>query len=161
MGRDAVVLAYAAAKENEVELGPLIDHWIESGVRVAVPETSSGAIVAREIRDRGALRRVHFGLLEPSPEAHGEIERAVISVILIPGIAFDRKGGRLGFGGGYYDRYLDGWDGGLRIGVAHDGQLVESIARQPHDVAMDWVVSAGGLWRCATSEPEGSGGDER
>ena len=65
---------------------------------------------------------------------------AVPGVLLVPGLAFDRRGGRLGRGGGLYDRYLAGF-GGVSIGLCWEGQLVDRVPREPHDEPVDYVVT--------------------
>ena len=67
--------------------------------------------------------------------------------VLVPGLAFDRHGGRLGYGGGYYDRFLAGRDV-PRIALAYDFQLVDRVPTEPHDVPMHAIVTAEDLHTC-------------
>jgi len=109
------VLAYEAVL-GEVDLGPLLDSMRAVDVEVVVPDVAADAV------------------LPVSPEWP--------DVIIVPGVAFDAAGGRLGRGGGWYDRLLgDPSLRGLAVGVAFDPQLVASIPTEDHDAAVDVVVT--------------------
>lgn len=105
-----------------------------------------------------------FGILEPiTEEIFCNTQQRVI--ILIPGLSFDKKGNRLGYGGGYYDRYLERIletnhnvieinhnitetnHNITKIGLAFDCQIAEEIPVQPHDQKMDIIVSQSKVWR--------------
>jgi 5-formyltetrahydrofolate cyclo-ligase len=85
-----------------------------------------------------------------------EVEPKELDVVLVPGVSFDKRGGRLGFGGGFYDRLLIRTPA-ARIGVTYDCCLVEELPCAEHDQRMDWVVTptqairCGPLWRQACS----------
>ncbi|HEY8393946.1 MAG TPA: 5-formyltetrahydrofolate cyclo-ligase, partial [Thermaerobacter sp.] len=64
---------------------------------------------------------------------------------LIPGLAFDRQGWRLGRGAGYYDRFLAAWRGAWRVGVAPERFVFPRLPRDAHDRRMDWVVTEAGI----------------
>lgn len=83
-----------------------------------------------------------YNIKEPDSAHWKQSNPSVIDLALIPGLAFDHDGGRLGRGKGYYDKLLSGSEfRGIKIGVCHPWQLVESIPREPHDIAMDLVLS--------------------
>ena len=142
------ILAYIAKPgANEVDLGSLIDAWIAEGRTVSVPETSTGGIVPCRIHSRADLVPARFGLLEPAQGDREPVDPTALELVLVPAIAFDRRGHRLGFGGGYYDRFLTG-TGALTIGVAHDGQLLDApFPAQSHDVPVAVLVTASGVIR--------------
>lgn len=84
-----------------------------------------------------------FGIREPRAELLAvprQEQRDATVVWLVPGVAFDLEGQRLGRGRGYYDRLLDGTRG-VRVGVAWDWQVLTGLPHAAHDVAMDWVVT--------------------
>jgi 5-formyltetrahydrofolate cyclo-ligase len=87
-----------------------------------------------------------FGILEP-PGSAVSVDPPAFDVILVPGLAFDRSGGRLGRGRGYYDKFLTGASG-LKVGVCFDEQIVETIPREIHDIAMDALVTPSGVILC-------------
>jgi 5-formyltetrahydrofolate cyclo-ligase len=68
--------------------------------------------------------------------------RVIPSILLVPGVAFSRRGQRLGRGRGFYDRYLESFKG-LKIGICFEEQLVDSLPVEPHDISVDAVVTDG------------------
>ncbi|MDI1232472.1 MAG: 5-formyltetrahydrofolate cyclo-ligase [Methylobacter sp.] len=87
-----------------------------------------------------------WGILEPPQQRWGEAGKAIaakqLDCVLVPGVAFDRNGGRLGNGGGYYDRLLKCVRADtVLIGVCFESQLVEQVVMEAHDVAMDIVIT--------------------
>jgi 5-formyltetrahydrofolate cyclo-ligase len=85
-------------------------------------------------------------MLEPAPYL-ATVSPEIIDVVLVPGVAFDRRGGRLGFGGGYYDRFLP-LTHALRVGVSQTACLVDQLPCDPHDARMDWVVTPTEMVEC-------------
>ena len=105
---------------------------------IPVSDTGTHTIIPSLIRSEYDLIKGSYGIREPRsvvPVAIDEIDAA-----LIPGSAFDRSGGRLGFGAGYYDRFLSEFQG-VRIGICHDFQLLPSVPQLPHDAAMDMIIT--------------------
>ena len=87
------------------------------------------------------VRPGHLGIPEPRPECP-PIDRDAIDWVLVPGVAFDARGGRLGYGGGYYDRLLPGLrPGAPRIAGAFESQLVAELPVAAHDCAVDAIVT--------------------
>ena len=92
-----------------------------------------------------------FAIREPRADAPS-VELATIAAFIIPGLAFDRAGGRIGWGRGYYDATLAAANPqALRIGLAFECQLVESVARDPHDVPLHYVVTEAAVYRGANA----------
>ena len=88
-----------------------------------------------------------WGIREPRPEACARVEPQALDFVLVPGVAFDRRGGRLGYGGGFYDRLI----GGLRrrpalVAGAFEVQMVERVPSDDHDVRVDLVVTEGRIY---------------
>lgn len=92
-----------------------------------------------------ALETKHFGIREVANPAR-RIAPAEIDVWLVPGVAFARRGekiARLGYGGGYYDRFLgEAKAGALKLGIAYPAQILDSIPAEPHDVLLDGAIVA-------------------
>jgi 5-formyltetrahydrofolate cyclo-ligase len=83
-----------------------------------------------------------YGILQPPADSERIVELEDSSVVLVPGLVFDLKGNRLGWGAGFYDRFLSGEGRGLpKLGLAFDCQIVDALPAQPHDVPMDAVVT--------------------
>ena len=134
-----VVMAYAAAK-GELSLDWILDDALTSGKTLALPRCEGeGVMRAYRVNGRDALQRGAYGILEPNA-ACPLVEPETIDLILVPGTAFDAHGGRLGQGGGYYDRYL-GQTRAVRVGVSHDFALLDVVPTQAHDARMDAVVA--------------------
>lgn len=119
---------------NEIETHGLIRQLLAVGRRVAVPAFVEN-YVAAEIREFDELKAGKFGILEPQ-----FVRRTNPDLWLVPGIGFDSKCHRLGRGCGYYDAMLRGATG-IKIGLAHDCQVVAELPVEPHDVRLDFVVS--------------------
>jgi 5-formyltetrahydrofolate cyclo-ligase len=141
-----VILIYCSY-QSEVETFPLLHRCLAEGkivcVPLAVPEHSRLLVVA--ITDPLLdLAPGYKGIPEPVLSL---VERQTrnpksLEVILMPGAVFDRAGNRLGYGGGYYDRFLaQVAPQAVRIGLAFSGQLVSKIPALPHDVPMDVLVT--------------------
>ena len=82
-----------------------------------------------------------WGLVQPDPaKANWLEEQAVIDLVVVPGIAFDRRGHRIGFGGGYYDRFLADLQA-VKLGLCYDDLVLQEIPNESHDVPMDIVVA--------------------
>ena len=129
------VLAYLAFR-NEVDLRPLFE--LLPRIRWSLPRIVGKRMIFHA-HNPARLVRHPFGMLEPNPDLP-EIAPAQIEVVLVPGVAFDRRGARLGFGGGYYDRFLP-TTAALRVGITYDRCLVDSLPCREHDQRMDWVVT--------------------
>lgn len=144
-----LVHTYVASVDNEVETDGLIRLALEEGKRVAVPVVEPGCRVLRhaEIRDLGELRTGHWGLRQPPAERARWLEdAAAIDLVIVPGLAFDLRGHRLGFGGGYYDRFLSGVSA-TTVGLTFACLLLEAVPLDPWDVPVDLVVTESTLQR--------------
>ena len=129
------VLTYLAFR-NEVSLSLLIDELPH--IRWAVPRVQGKELILH-LYDRDRLVRHRFGMLEPSASLP-RISPEQLDVVLTPGLAFDRQGGRLGFGGGFYDRLLVKTPA-KRVGIAYDCCLADELPMNEHDQRVDWVFT--------------------
>jgi 5-formyltetrahydrofolate cyclo-ligase len=88
-----------------------------------------------------ALAPSRFGLREPSADAT-RVEVTEIAAFVVPGLAFDRSGGRIGWGRGHYDAtFAAASPDALRVGLAYECQLIEQVEREPHDVALHIIIT--------------------
>lgn len=112
----------------------------EKKCRVIVPisDTETNTLSLSCIDNMDDLKKGAYGILEPSVVKTAD-ERD-IDVILVPGLAFDRHGGRMGFGKGYYDRLLE-TSSAVKIGLCYDFQLFDTIPTESHDVPMDFIIT--------------------
>lgn len=137
-----VIHCYVSAKHNEVDTRRLISEALEEGKRIVVPVTDLGQrrLDHSEIKCLDELERSVFGLLEPKKECRRLIGIGEVDLVIVPGLAFDPQGNRIGFGGGFYDRFLSEVQA-PKIALAYSFQVVEKIEAGPHDVRMDKVVT--------------------
>ena len=136
-------MAYIAFR-NEIDLGLLFR--LLPGVRWVIPRVEGEGMVVHRY-DPGRLVRHRFGMMEPDARLP-VIAPDQIDVVLVPGVAYDRHGGRLGFGGGYYDRFLP-TTRALRVGISHSACLAEQVPCGPLDLRMDWVATPIEMIHCA------------
>ena len=136
------------ALPGEVDLGELQVAW--EGTVPAYPVVV-GPERPLEARLSGPSRRGAFGVLEPDATCPA-IPLASIDLVVVPGLGFDRTGGRLGQGGGFYDRTL-ALTRALRVGVAFSGQLVDHVPVGRWDLSMDLIVTETEVLRPARSPP--------
>jgi len=136
--RSCKVIMFYIAHDNEVETREMIIDSLNNK-KVLVPYTSleSDMIYPVEIENLDDLEKCAFGILEPQNK---KIYRGDIDVIIVPGIAFDLRGYRIGYGKGFYDRFLRGANA-LKIGIAYDFQIVDRISEDKNDVPVDMIVS--------------------
>ncbi|MGB9886147.1 MAG: 5-formyltetrahydrofolate cyclo-ligase [Moorellales bacterium] len=137
-----VVFAYVAFRQ-EIETAELIQTAWETGKRVAVPrvDRQNRRLLALEIRSWSELAPGTWGIPEPGPAAPA-VAPEEIDLALVPGVAFDRRGYRLGYGGGYYDRFLPLLRPEARsLGLAYSWQVLERLPVESTDVPVDYVVT--------------------
>ncbi len=142
------VMVYCS-KGAEVDTSKLIRAMIKQGKRVVVPYCVPGSrnIGIAEITDHeNDLSAGEYGIPEPAERLRGNFFKSDVGYIICPGIAFDRKGTRLGRGGGYYDRFLSELKGRVPIiGLAFDCQVSAApLPGSPHDVKVDQVITPDG-----------------
>jgi 5-formyltetrahydrofolate cyclo-ligase len=137
------IVALYAHKGSEVETTVLDEQLRAGGFRIAYPRVVSDARVLafHEVRIDELALVPRWGLREP-----GALATAVpldeITAFIIPGLAFDRSGGRIGWGKGHYDATLtDAHANAIRIGLAFECQVVDNVPREPHDVPLDAIMT--------------------
>jgi 5-formyltetrahydrofolate cyclo-ligase len=137
--RHARVVALYAAKGTEVATAKLDAALRGRGVRVVYPRVAGQRALAFVAATIDELVLGTFGLREPAT-ALPSIPVDEIDIFVVPGIAFDRAGGRLGWGRGYYDATLSDARG-IRLGLAFECQMVDAVALEPHDMPMNLIVT--------------------
>jgi 5-formyltetrahydrofolate cyclo-ligase len=130
---------------SEIDPRSIMRALAERGASLALPCIESGRLVFRDFAFGERLRRAGFGLSEPYPDT----PEATPAMMLVPLAAFDRKGGRIGYGKGYYDGAIERLVAlGRRprtLGLAFSCQEVPSIPVEPHDQRLDAVLTERGL----------------
>lgn len=143
--RAKVIMCYVAV-DGEVETRPILRQILRDGKKVAVPVTLTGKkkLVAALIQDVDRDLRVKgpFGIPQPPEDGRRVIPLKKLSLILVPGVAFDKKGERLGRGGGYFDRFLSLVPPKIpRLGLAFRFQVVGKIPSEEHDQPVLKVIT--------------------
>lgn len=134
---------------SELDTWQLVDRLVDAGRKVYVPRTERRTRKLRVHPYPCALRTTGFGLREPlrgTPEIPEDAIAAHLDVVLILGLGFDPQGYRLGYGGGYFDRFLDRHRL-VAIGLGYAAQIEDAVPRAPHDRPMSLVVTEQGVLR--------------
>jgi len=131
---------------SEVETLTLIKTFLDLRKTVTVPITrvKEKRLDAIRITDPETdLAPGYCNIPEPREELclRQKVNPADIDVILLPGSVFDKRGGRFGYGGGYYDRFVSSIPGALRVGLAFDLQIIDKAPLQDHDELLDLIVT--------------------
>lgn len=143
--RAATVMGYVHMR-NEVRTRSFLPDILAQGKRLVVPYCVGDELALFCLHDMDELALGTFGILEPKPELRNREDRRIdvteVDLIMVPGVAFDHRGGRVGHGKGYYDRLLrQARPDTSLVALAFECQLFPEIPMQPHDVFMDKVVT--------------------
>lgn len=133
-GTSLSVLVYLSYS-SELSTEPLIDKLLERGIIVYAPRVEGEKMVAVEYGDDFVISGQ--GIREPI----GERFDGDLDIVILPLLAVDEQGNRLGYGGGYYDRYLAKHTSSLKIGYCFDFQMLKSLPSEETDVALNMVVT--------------------
>ncbi len=150
--KDAEMIMTYVNTKSEVTTYQLIPLLLAQGKRVCVPKCVGDSLVPYEITDLSQLKAGVFGVLEPSQELIDkgilkEISKNEINIAVCPGLAFDFLGHRLGYGKGYYDRFLQDFEG-IKIGFSFDLSLTPEIEVNEHDIPMNIIITESGVEYC-------------
>jgi 5-formyltetrahydrofolate cyclo-ligase len=143
------VVALYAPKGSEVDTRAIDENLRARGARVLYPRIvdDQRVLAFHEVAPE-KLVASRYGLREPRADWRNQAGLVEIDAFVVPGLAFDRSGGRLGFGRGHYDATLAAAPAGaLRIGLAFEAQLIDEVMREPHDVALHVIVTEAASYR--------------
>lgn len=133
-----VVLLYWSMAD-EVQTHDFVNKWYKDKV-VLLPCVQGDDLVLRQYSGPDCMvAGEQFGIGEPQGPEWTDLDN--VDLIIVPGVAFDRLGNRMGRGRGFYDRLLKSTPNAVKVGVAFDFQLLDKIPVEPHDVPMDCVLS--------------------
>lgn len=129
--------------EGEVNLMPLYQKWLEEGKTLIAPKTKENRILENLIwQDFNKIAEGKWGTKHPDTQ---QVYKGEYGLILVPGLAFDLKGYRLGYGAGYYDSFLANHALVPKIGIAFPFQIVLSVPKEKHDQKVDGICGST-LW---------------
>ena len=132
--------------DNEIDTIMLIDYSLSIEKRVFVPSVSGKDMEFYEISDISELSPGYMGIYEPDINGK-EPDYSRTGFMCMPGLAFDRSYNRIGYGGGFYDRYLSVENKLYKAALAYEAQLLESIPAQDGDVRPDMIVTEESIYR--------------
>ena len=135
------VLAVYLASPDEINIDPYIAYMLRAGVTVVAARWNGETYELAKLKglDDKNLRRGPMGIREPTDA--DVVEPKSVYAWIIPGLAFTRGGKRLGYGGGWYDRFLaSAPKGAVKVGVAYSFQIVDDLPSEPHDIQLTDVV---------------------
>jgi len=137
---------------KEVATGELIKYCLANGKRVIVPitDTRNTRLIPSELNDYpGDLAEGTWGILEPKPDRVRPVEPVEIDFVIVPGVAFDIKGNRLGYGGGFYDRFLrQTRPDTVFAALAFELQIRENVYPEEHDYPVHYVITEERVIKC-------------
>ncbi len=151
--RAACLLCYVSLPD-EVDTFALIENALSQGKMVCVPVSleETHTVDFYRIRSLEELEPGTYGVLEPAPGKAEKITKFPRpAVCIVPGLVFDREGFRLGYGKGYYDRFLQRFRG-VKIGVCYRELITELLPHGYYDRPVDWLVSEGGAKKISRDE---------
>jgi 5-formyltetrahydrofolate cyclo-ligase len=147
--QQAETIGITISRENEINTKPIIEKAWQEGKTVCVPkcDPQEKTMTFRAIRSFDQLESVYFGLQEPIVAMTEEVASRQIDVMIVPGVCFSKAGYRIGYGGGYYDRYLQHfWR--PTISLAYSFQVVNHVPFEAHDIPVDMIVTNEKVMMC-------------
>ncbi|CAM3914774.1 5-formyltetrahydrofolate cyclo-ligase [Bacillus wiedmannii] len=142
---EAKTIGITLSMENEVNTYAIIEKAWEEGKKVVVPKCNKGTrtMSFRQISNFDQLEMVYMNLREPIPARTEEVNADDIDLQIVPGVAYTERGERIGYGGGYYDRYLVHYKG-KTLSLAYSFQIVEHIPVEPFDKNVEKIITEKG-----------------
>ncbi len=136
---------------TEVDTKQILSVAWNTGKRIAVPKvTGRRSMEFYYIGSFEELTTGAFGILEPKEGKQQAdcFQKTGHILMLVPGISFDPEGRRIGYGGGFYDTYLQKMEGGHRFGLAFEAQMTKQIPSEAHDIRMEYIITEKRCWKC-------------
>lgn len=137
------IMAYAPLG-NEVDIRPVMEEGWRQQKRIAFPKVFGDTMRYFEVSSFSQLEEGTFHVMEPVETNPVDWKNALV---LVPGVAFDRQGNRMGYGKGYYDRFFEEKSGCVKAGVAYELQVVDQLPTKENDLPMEYLVTEKGVWK--------------
>lgn len=131
---------------SEWDTRKIVEQALLEGKNVAVPKTvpDMKELIFYQITDPSQTMTGHFGLEEPIVEETTALDKDAIDLLIVPGLVFTREGYRIGFGGGYYDRYLTDFIH-TTVSLVHTNQLIDTFEIEPFDIPVNYLITENGI----------------
>ncbi len=143
--KEGLTIMFFLSFRSEVETRRMVEDNLARGNRVLVPRTESEErklIPSQLLNPEKDLVPGFYGIPEPGPGALRPVDPLEIDLLIVPGVAFDLQGNRLGYGGGYYDRFFERLRPDVPlVALAFELQIVSRVPVDPWDRPMDWIVT--------------------
>lgn len=136
--RQAASLYGYLSYNQEVRTMPILERALREGKRVAVPKVYGQQMRFVWLRDLSRVAKGYAGILEPVDDE--PVARDPTALVLMPGLAFDRQGHRIGYGGGFYDRFLAVEPNHPTVALCYGFQLFPTLPAEAFDIAVDRVI---------------------
>jgi 5-formyltetrahydrofolate cyclo-ligase len=150
--RDAKTIMTYISFKNEVYTHNIIKKSIIENKKIVVPITipETKELKISQVLDFNELEIGYYNILTPKKEFLRYIDPKDIDLVLVPGVAFDKNGYRIGYGGGYYDRFLDKLrKDAIKIGLAFDLQLIDKVPKDNYDKSVDIIITENEIINCS------------
>lgn len=138
--RQAKVIYGYLPYNQEVRTIPILERALADGKRVAVPKVYGDEMRFLYLTDLSQVSAGYAGI--PEPVADGPVAAEKDALVLMPGLAFDREGHRIGYGGGFYDKFLAAEPGHPTVALCYEFQMVDQIPTDDYDIPVDCVLWA-------------------
>lgn len=125
---------------QEVRTEPILRQALADGKQVAVPKVYGEEMKFLYITDLERVEKGYAGIPEPIDD--GPVAEDTTALVLMPGLAFDPEGHRIGYGGGFYDRFLAEEPGHPTLALCYDFQMLPKLETEEFDIPVDWVIWA-------------------
>ncbi len=129
--------------DSEIDTHRLINQILSDGKRVIVPITDSknNKLIPSELYSMEELELGFYNILTPKTEFIRVFDKTKLDLIIVPGIVFDKTGYRLGYGGGYYDKFLHDLKNIPKISLCYDFQLIDSVPKESYDIPVNYILT--------------------
>jgi len=144
--QNASVIGCTISQDHAINTTPIIKQAWKDGKTIAVPKCNpkQKELTFRHLTSFDQLETVYFGLKEPMEQATEIVNKERIDLMLVPGLMFDQRGYRIGYGGGFYDRYLEDYNQ-TTIALATEEQLLCRVPNDPYDIPVQHLITEAGL----------------
>lgn len=140
--KEANTIGITLSQDLEWDTRGVVQKAWKEGKRVCVPKSihQTRELHFYEIESFDQVEKGYYDIEEPIVKKAKKVEKQEIDTLLVPGVVFNKKGYRIGFGGGYYDRFLEDYEG-RTLSLVHTNQLVENLPVESHDIPVQFMCT--------------------
>ncbi len=139
--RHSLVLCYLSTP-IEVDTWRIVSYCMENNIKIAVPKCKDNHKMDFYYFDsQSRLEISPFGIYEPVPDESTLVNNFNNAICIVPALAYDKNGYRLGYGGGFYDSFMEKHENITALGICYSDNFLDSLPREPHDRCVDLIVT--------------------